>query len=178
MADHKYIFTSESVGEGHPDKLCDRVSDAILDAYLNADPQSRVAAECLATTDFLCIAGETRGPASITREIIETVARHAVRDIGYKQEEFHWEKIKVDVRMHAQSSDIAQGVDSVGNKDEGAGDQGIMFGYACRETKELMPAPLYYAHKILHVLSEARRSGAEKALGPDAKSQVTVRYEN
>src|ERR1700735_1435267 len=178
MADHKYIFTSESVGEGHPDKLCDRVSDAILDAYLNADPQARTAVECLATTGFLCIAGETRGPKSITPDIVETIARHAVRDIGYKQEEFHWEKIKVDVRLHSQSADIAQGVDSAGNKDEGAGDQGIMFGYACRETKELMPAPIQYSHAILKSLAEARHSGALFKLGPDAKSQVSLEYVN
>jgi S-adenosylmethionine synthetase len=178
MSDHKYVFTSESVGEGHPDKVCDRVSDAIVDAYLNADPYARVAAECLATTDFLCIAGETRGPASITPELIERIARHAVRDIGYKQEEFHWEKIKVDVRLHAQSSDIARGVDASGNKDEGAGDQGIMFGYACRETDSLMPAPIHYAHAILKSLSDARHSGALFKLGPDAKSQVSIEYVN
>jgi len=178
MADSKYIFTSESVGEGHPDKVCDRVSDAIVDAYLNADPHARVAAECLATTDFLCIAGETRGPKSITRDLIETVARHAIRDIGYKQEEFHWEKIKVDVRLHSQSADIAQGVDSAGNKDEGAGDQGIMFGYAVRETETLMPAPIYYSHAILKSLAEARHSGALFKLGPDAKSQVSLEYVN
>jgi S-adenosylmethionine synthetase len=178
MADHKYIFTSESVGEGHPDKLCDRVSDAIVDAYLNADPEARVAAECLATTGFLCIAGETRGPKSITPELIETIARHAVRDIGYKQEEFHWEKIKVDVRLHAQSADIAQGVDASGNKDEGAGDQGIMFGYACRETDSLMPAAIHYSHAILKSLAEARHSGALFKLGPDAKSQVSLEYVN
>jgi S-adenosylmethionine synthetase len=178
MSEQKYIFTSESVGEGHPDKLCDRVSDAIVDAYLNADPQSRVAAECLATTGFLCIAGETRGPSSITKELIETVARHAVRDIGYKQQEFHWEKIKIDVRLHAQSADIAQGVDAVGNKDEGAGDQGIMFGYACRETETFMPAAIYYSHAILRSLAEARHSGALFKLGPDAKSQVSLEYIN
>jgi S-adenosylmethionine synthetase len=178
MADQKYIFTSESVGEGHPDKVCDRVSDAIVDAYLNADPYSRVAAECLATTGFLCIAGETRGPSSIDRELIETVARHAVRDIGYKQEEFHWEKIKVDVRLHAQSADIAVGVDAAGNKDEGAGDQGIMFGYACRETESLMPAAIHYSHAILKSLAEARHSGALFKLGPDAKSQVSLEYVN
>ena len=178
MADQKYIFTSESVGEGHPDKLCDRVSDAIVDAYLNADPYARVAAECLATTGFLCIAGETRGPASIDRDLIETVARHAVRDIGYKQEEFHWEKIKVDVRLHAQSADIAVGVDAAGNKDEGAGDQGIMFGYACRETESLMPAAIHYSHAILKSLAEARHSGALFKLGPDAKSQVSLEYVN
>ncbi|MBI1214890.1 MAG: methionine adenosyltransferase [Alphaproteobacteria bacterium] len=178
MSDKKYIFTSESVGEGHPDKVCDRVSDAIVDAYLNADPHARVAAECLATTGFLCIAGETRGPASITPEMIETIARHAVRDIGYKQEEFHWEKIKVDVRLHAQSSDIAQGVDAAGNKDEGAGDQGIMFGYACQETETLMPATIHYSHAILKSLAEARHSGALYKLGPDAKSQVSLEYVN
>ncbi len=178
MADHKYIFTSESVGEGHPDKLCDRVSDAIVDAYLNADPYSRVAAECLATTGFLCIAGETRGPASINKDLIETIARHAVRDIGYKQEEFHWEKIKIDIRLHAQSADIAAGVDAAGNKDEGAGDQGIMFGYACRETDTLMPAAIHYSHAILKSLSEARHSGALFKLGPDAKSQVSLEYIN
>ncbi len=178
MADQKYIFTSESVGEGHPDKVCDRVSDAIVDAYLNADPYARVAAECLATTGFLCIAGETRGPSSIDRDLIETIARHAVRDIGYKQEEFHWEKIKVDVRLHAQSVDIAQGVDAAGNKDEGAGDQGIMFGYACRETESLMPAAIHYSHAILKSLAEARHSGALFKLGPDAKSQVSLEYVN
>ncbi|HYD18190.1 MAG TPA: methionine adenosyltransferase [Patescibacteria group bacterium] len=178
MADHKYIFTSESVGEGHPDKLCDRVSDAIVDAYLNADPYARVAAECLATTGYLCIAGETRGPSSITPELVETIARHAVRDIGYKQEEFHWEKIKVDVRLHAQSADIAVGVDAAGNKDEGAGDQGIMFGYACRETESLMPAAIHYSHAILKSLAEARHSGALFKLGPDAKSQVSLEYIN
>ncbi|MCC7037110.1 MAG: methionine adenosyltransferase [Alphaproteobacteria bacterium] len=178
MADQKYIFTSESVGEGHPDKVCDRVSDAIVDAYLNADPYARVAAECLATTGVLCIAGETRGPASIDRDLIETIARHAVRDIGYKQEEFHWEKIKVDVRLHAQSADIAQGVDAAGNKDEGAGDQGIMFGYACRETDSLMPAAIHYSHAILKSLAEARHSGALFKLGPDAKSQVSLEYVN
>lgn len=175
MSEQKYIFTSESVGEGHPDKLCDRISDAIVDAYLNVDPYARVAAECLATTGFLCIAGETRG-GNITKDMIETIARHAVRDIGYKQEEFHWEKIQVDVRLHAQSADIAQGVDAAGNKDEGAGDQGIMFGYACRETETLMPAPIYYSHAILKSLSDARHSGALYNLGPDAKSQVSLEY--
>ncbi len=178
MADQKYIFTSESVGEGHPDKVCDRVSDAIVDTYLSAMPEARVAAECLATTGFLCIAGETRGPESITRDEIETVARHAVRDIGYKQEEFHWEKIKVDIRLHSQSADIAVGVDSAGNKDEGAGDQGIMFGYACKETDTLMPAAIHYSHAILKSLAEARHSGVLHKLGPDAKSQVSLEYIN
>ncbi len=178
MADQKYIFTSESVGEGHPDKLCDRVSDAIVDAYLNADPEARTAVECLATTGYLCIAGETRGPKSITEEVVETIARHAVRDIGYKQDAFHWEKIRVEVRLHAQSSDIARGVDALGSKDEGAGDQGIMFGYACRETDSFMPAPIYYSHAILKSLAEARHSGALFKLGPDAKSQVSLEYIN
>lgn len=176
MTEQKYIFTSESVGEGHPDKVCDRVSDAIVDAYLNADPYARVAAECMATTGFLCISGETRGPASITPADIETIARHAVRDIGYKQEEFHWEKIQVDVRLHAQSVDIAQGVDAGDEKDEGAGDQGIMFGYACRETDVYMPAAIQYSHAILKSLAEARHSGALYKLGPDAKSQVSLEY--
>ena len=178
MADQKYIFTSESVGEGHPDKVCDRVSDAIVDTYLSAYPEARVAAECLATTGYLCIAGETRGPDSITKEEIETVARHAVRDIGYKQEEFHWEKISVDVRLHSQSADIAVGVDAAGNKDEGAGDQGIMFGYACKETDTLMPAAIHYSHAILKSLAEARHSGVLHKLGPDAKSQVSLEYIN
>lgn len=178
MADQKYIFTSESVGEGHPDKVCDRVSDAIVDTYLSAMPEARVAAECLATTGYLCIAGETRGPDSITREEIETVARHAIRDIGYKQEEFHWEKINVDIRLHSQSADIAVGVDSAGNKDEGAGDQGIMFGYACKETDTLMPAAIHYSHAILKSLAEARHSGVLHKLGPDAKSQVSLEYIN
>ena len=176
MVDKKYIFTSESVGEGHPDKLCDRISDAILDVYLTADPQARTAVECMVTTGFLCIAGETRGPKSVTKDMIEKAARHAVRDVGYKQDAFHWEKIQVDIRLHAQSTDIAQGVDSDVNKDEGAGDQGIMFGYACGETDNLMPAPIYYSHAILKSLSEARRSGALFNLGPDAKSQVSLEY--
>ncbi|MDD9900551.1 MAG: methionine adenosyltransferase [Alphaproteobacteria bacterium] len=176
MSDQRYIFTSESVGEGHPDKVCDRVSDAIVDAYLNADPQARCAVECMATTGYLCIAGETRGPSSITTDMIETIARHAIRDIGYKQEEFHWEKIKIDVKLHAQSADIAAGVDAGDDKDEGAGDQGIMFGYACRETEVFMPAALHYSHAILKSLAEARHSGALHKLGPDAKSQVSLEY--
>lgn len=178
MQDKRYIFTSESVAEGHPDKVCDRISDAIVDAYLTADPYSRVAAECLATTGFLCIAGETRGPDSVNKDMIEDIARQAVRDIGYQQEAFHWEKIEVDVRLHAQSADIAVGVDSAGEKDEGAGDQGIMFGYACRETDSLMPAAISYSHGILKSLAEARHSGALPKLGPDAKSQVSLEYVN
>jgi S-adenosylmethionine synthetase len=184
MARQNFQFTSESVSEGHPDKVCDRISDEIVDLYFREgaraglDPyQIRVACETLATTNRIVIAGEVRGP-KLDPAMIADTARAAVKDIGYEQDGFHWQHADVEVLLHAQSADIAQGVDAAGNKDEGAGDQGIMFGYACRETPELMPAPLYYAHKILHVLSDARRSGKEKKLGPDAKSQVTVRYEN
>ncbi|MBS7696984.1 MULTISPECIES: methionine adenosyltransferase [unclassified Chelatococcus] len=178
MPRQNYLFTSESVSEGHPDKVCDRISDTIVDAYLAALPEARVACETLATTNRVVIAGEVRGPESLTQEYLAHLARLAIRDIGYEQDGFHWEKADIDVLLHAQSADIAVGVDSAGNKDEGAGDQGIMFGYACRETPELMPAPIYYAHRILKILSDARRSGETGALGPDAKSQVTVRYEN
>jgi S-adenosylmethionine synthetase len=171
-----FLFTSESVSEGHPDKVCDRISDAVVDAYLSADPYSRVACETLATTNQVVLAGEVRGPASVTKELLESVTRQAIRDIGYEQDGFHWKKSKVDILIHQQSADIAQGVDALGNKDEGAGDQGIMFGYACRETPEFMPAPIYYAHQILRSLAEARHSGAEPGLGPDAKSQVTLQY--
>ncbi|HEV3043948.1 MAG TPA: methionine adenosyltransferase [Roseiarcus sp.] len=184
MARKNFLFTSESVSEGHPDKVCDRISDEIVDLYFREgvkagiDPyQIRVACETLATTNRVIIAGETRGP-DLSHAAIEQVAREAIKDIGYEQEGFHWRNARVEILLHKQSADIAQGVDAAGNKDEGAGDQGIMFGHACRETPELMPAPLYYAHKILHVLSAARRSGKEKSLGPDAKSQVTLRYEN
>ena len=184
MARKNYLFTSESVSEGHPDKVCDRISDEIVDLFFargaaeGIDPyQIRVACETLATTNRVVIAGEVRGPKFAAAEI-ENVARNAIKDIGYEQDGFHWKNAKVEVLLHAQSADIAQGVDAAGNKDEGAGDQGIMFGYACRETPDLMPAPLHYSHRILHALSEARRSGAEKRLGPDAKSQVTIRYEN
>ena len=173
-----YLFTSESVAEGHPDKVCDRISDAVVDTYLTADPHSRVAVETLATTNRVILAGEVRGPDSITAALLEEVARHAIKDIGYEQEGFHWRDARVEVLVHAQSADIARGVDASGNKDEGAGDQGIMFGYACNETEQLMPAPIYYAHNILRSLAEARHSGAEPGLGPDAKSQVTLLYEN
>ena len=173
-----YLFTSESVSEGHPDKVCDRISDTIVDAYLAAMPESRVACETLATTNRVVIAGEVRGPDSITHDMIETMVRGAIRDIGYAQDGFHWQNARVEILLHEQSADIAQGVDAAGNKDEGAGDQGIMFGYACRETPELMPAPIYYAHRILKTMAEARHSGETHMLGPDAKSQVTVRYED
>ena len=173
-----YVFTSESVAEGHPDKVCDRISDAIVDAYLTADPEARVAAETLCTTNRIVIAGEVRGPDSITPAMLEELARHAVREIGYEQDGFHWKTADVEIHLHQQSPDIAVGVDSLGNKDEGAGDQGIMFGYACRETKALMPAPIHLAHSILQSLAEARHSGSQPMLGPDAKSQVTLRYEN
>jgi S-adenosylmethionine synthetase len=173
-----YLFTSESVSEGHPDKVCDRISDAVVDLFLTADPYARVACETLTTTNLIVLAGEVRGPDSITPKMIEDAARKCVRDIGYEQDGFHWQRARVDVHLHKQSSDIAQGVDASGNKDEGAGDQGIMFGFACRETDALMPAPIYYAHAILRSLAEARHSGAEPGLGPDAKSQVTLQYEN
>ena len=173
---HDFVFTSESVSEGHPDKVCDRISDAIVDTFLAAEPQARCGVETLATTNRIVLAGEVRGPASITKELLIDVARHAVRDIGYEQEGFHWQRAAVDCHIHNQSPDIAQGVDASGNKDEGAGDQGMMFGYACTETPELMPAPIFYAHAILRSLAEARHSGAAPLLGPDAKSQVTLQY--
>lgn len=185
MSRKSFYFTSESVSEGHPDKVCDRISDEIVDLYFREGPkagvdpwQIRVAAETLATTNRVVIAGETRGPLTITKDWVAHVARMAIRDIGYEQDGFHWDRAQIEVLLHPQSADIAQGVDSGGNKDEGAGDQGIMFGYACTETPELMPAPIYYSHKILRLISEARHAGKETRLGPDAKSQVTVRYED
>jgi|UniRef100_A0A8J4M4I3 S-adenosylmethionine synthetase len=173
-----FLFTSESVSEGHPDKVADRISDTVLDAFLAADPYARVACETLVTTNRIVLAGETRGPETITAEYLSHLARLAVHDIGYDQEGFSWRNAVVECHLHAQSVDIAQGVDSVGNKDEGAGDQGIMFGYACRETEALMPAPIYYAHLILRRISELRRNRDVSAAGllPDAKSQVTLRY--
>lgn len=178
MALKNFVFTSESVSEGHPDKVCDRISDAVVDHFLTADPYARVACETLATTNRIVLAGEVRGPDSITSKDLEEVVRAAVKDIGYEQDGFHWAKASVDIYIHKQSADIAMGVDAAGEKDEGAGDQGIMFGYACRETPALMPAPLYYSHAILRSLTEARKSGAEPLLGPDAKSQVTLEYVN
>ena len=173
-----YLFTSESVSEGHPDKVSDRISDSVLDTYLAADPLSRVACETLCTTNRIVLGGEVRGPSSITSEVLENVIRKAVREIGYEQEGFHWKKALVEIHLHQQSSDIAQGVDPGGNKDEGAGDQGIMFGYACSETEELMPAPIQFSHAILKSLADARHAGDATGLGPDSKSQVTLQYEN
>ncbi|MDP4593720.1 MAG: methionine adenosyltransferase [Beijerinckiaceae bacterium] len=184
MARKQYLFTSESVSEGHPDKVSDRVSDEVVDLFFREgikdgiDPyQIRVACETLTTTNRVVIAGEVRG-SDISKAVIEETARAAIKDIGYEQDGFHWKNADVEVLLHSQSADIAQGVDASGNKDEGAGDQGIMFGYACLETPELMPAPIYYSHKILEVLAAARHSGEASSLGPDSKSQVTVQYEN
>lgn len=178
MASSSYLFTSESVSEGHPDKICDQVSDAIVDAFFAEDPYSRVALETLATTNRIVLAGEVRGPASIDADRMEEIARGVVKRIGYEQEGFHWKSLDVACHVHEQSAHIAQGVDASGNKDEGAGDQGIMFGFAVNETPELMPAPLTYAHKILKNMAAARHSGAVSQFGPDAKSQVTLKYEN
>jgi S-adenosylmethionine synthetase len=182
-----YVFTSESVSEGHPDKVCDRISDEVVDLFFREgekagiDPASvRVACETLATTNRVVIAGEVRGTLDDKqlKSKVRSAARKAIKSIGYEQDGFHWKTARIEVLLHAQSADIAQGVDATGNKDEGAGDQGIMFGYACRETPELMPAPIYYSHKILENLTKARkaREGRCEKLGPDAKSQVTVRY--
>ena len=185
MARSDYLFTSESVSEGHPDKVSDRISDEVVDLFFREGPKEgmdpwtiRAACETLCTTNRVVIAGETRGPAKVGAAEVEAVARAAIKDIGYEQDGFHWKNAKVEVLLHAQSAHIAQGVDASGNKDEGAGDQGIMFGYACRETLALMPAPLFYSHKILELLAAARHSGKEKILLPDAKSQVTLRYVN
>ena len=173
-----YLFTSESVSEGHPDKVSDRISDMVVDTYLSNDPFSRVACETLTTTNKVVLAGEVRGPEIKKDELIQKV-RDCIKDIGYDQEGFTWkEKTKIESHLHSQSTDIAMGVDSSGNKDEGAGDQGIMFGYACNETDELMPAPIYYSHKILRLMAEDRKAGKLKHIEPDSKSQVTFEYEN
>ena len=174
----EFLFTSESVSEGHPDKVADRISDTVVDAFLGADPYARVACETLVTTNRIILAGETRGPETITKEHLAHLARLAVHDIGYDQEGFSWRNAEISVHLHAQSADIAVGVDAAGNKDEGAGDQGIMFGYACTETEALMPAPIFYSHLILRRISELRRAGDSQAAGlqPDAKSQVTLKY--
>jgi len=178
VARENFRFTSESVSEGHPDKVCDRISDAIVDLFLAADPLSRVAVETLTTTNRIVLAGEVRGPDTVTPDKLEQAARDAVQAIGYEQDGFHWKNAEVSVHVHQQSADIAQGVDADGNKDEGAGDQGIMFGYACRETSVLMPAPIYYSHKILAAMAAARHEDANLGFGPDSKSQVTLQYEN
>jgi len=178
LSQSSYLFTSESVSEGHPDKVCDRISDTIVDLFLAADPSSRVACETLATTNKIVLAGEVRGPSSVTHALMEEGVRQAVKDIGYEQDGFHWKTANVDILLHEQSTDIAMGVDASGNKDEGAGDQGIMFGFACTETDALMPAPIHYSHEILRRMAQARHAGSVKGLGPDSKSQVTLRYEN
>ncbi|SIO16599.1 methionine adenosyltransferase [Rhodovulum sp. ES.010] len=175
MSDKTWLFTSESVSEGHSDKVCDRISDAVLDAYLEADPQSRVACETLATTDRVIIAGEVRGPDDV-RQHVEEIARMAIKDIGYQQKGFSWKTCAVENLLHEQSADIAMGVDEGDKGEEGAGDQGIMFGYACTETDELMPAPIQFAHRILRHMAEDRKSGRQTHFGPDAKSQVTLMY--
>ena len=172
-----YLFTSESVSEGHPDKVCDRISDMVVDTYISKDPFSRVACETLATTNKVVLAGETRGPEIKKNDLTEKV-RNCIKDIGYEQKGFHWKNCNIDVNLHSQSSDIAMGVDSKGNKDEGAGDQGIMFGYACDETDVLMPAPIYFSHKILELMALDRKNGKANKLEPDSKSQVTLMYEN
>jgi S-adenosylmethionine synthetase len=177
VARKSYLFTSESVSEGHPDKVCDRISDAVVDAYLGADPTARVACETLTTTNLIVIAGEVRGPHDVINRV-EELARNAVKSIGYEQDGFHWKNAEVQVHLHEQSADIAQGVDAAGNKAEGAGDQGIMFGYACRETSVLMPAPIHLSHQILKRLADVRHDGTEPMLAPDSKSQVTLAYED
>ena len=176
MQNNKYLFTSESVSEGHPDKVCDRISDMVVDSYLSKDSVSRVACETLTTTNKVVLAGEIRGPKIEKDEIISKV-RDCIKDIGYDQDGFSWKTANIETYLHEQSADIAMGVDSKDNKDEGAGDQGIMFGYACNETDMLMPAPIHYSHKILRLMAEDRKSGALKGIEPDSKSQVTMLYE-
>ena len=178
MSKDKYIFTSESVSEGHPDKVCDQISDTVLDLFLAEDKSSRVACETMATTNRVILAGEVRGSSSVTNDIIDEKIREKIRDIGYEQNGFHWENVDISILLHEQSTDIAMGVDASGNKDEGAGDQGIMFGHACRETDVLMPAPIQFSHEILKKMADARRSKSIAGLGPDSKSQVSLLYEN
>jgi S-adenosylmethionine synthetase len=179
MQRQSYIFTSESVSEGHPDKVCDRISDSVLDTFLARQSDARVAVETLTTTNLIVLAGEVRPDNLVSHDEMESIARAAVKDIGYEQDGFHWQNAEVQVRVHAQSAHIAQGVDADGgNKDEGAGDQGIMFGYACRETENLMPAPIAYSHQILSDMAAARHAGTVQGFGPDSKSQVSLRYEN
>ncbi len=175
MTDNKYLFTSESVSEGHPDKVCDRISDMVVDTYLSKDPFSRVACETLTTTNKVVLAGETRGPKIDKEELVSKV-KNCIKDIGYDQDGFSWRNANIETFLHEQSTDIAMGVDSKDNKDEGAGDQGIMFGYACKETEELMPAPIHFSHKILRLLAEDRKKGSLKGIEPDSKSQVTMLY--
>ena len=177
MQNNKYLFTSESVSEGHPDKVCDRISDMVVDSYLSQDPFSRVACDTLTTTNKVVLAGEIRGPKIPKEEIIEKV-RNCIKDIGYDQEGFSWKTANVETFLHEQSADIAMGVDSKDNKDEGAGDQGIMFGYACKETEDLMPAPIHFSHKILRLMAEDRKKKALKGIEPDSKSQVTMLYQD
>ena len=172
-----YVFTSESVSEGHPDKVCDRISDMVVDTYLSKDPQARVACETLATTNKVILAGEVRGPSISSDQIISQV-RDCIKDIGYEQKGFHWENCEIKSFLHEQSKDIAMGVDGGSKKDEGAGDQGIMFGYACRDTESLMPAPIHYSHQILLKMAEARKNLGVSELEPDSKSQVSMLYEN
>ena len=176
MSKNNYLFTSESVSEGHPDKVCDRISDMVVDSYLSKDPVSRVACETLTTTNKVVLAGETRGPKIEKDELILKI-RDCIKDIGYDQKGFSWKTANIETFLHEQSSDIAMGVDSKDNKDEGAGDQGIMFGYACTETEDLMPAPIHYSHKILRLMAEDRKNGSLKGIEPDSKSQVTMLYE-
>ena len=177
MTTNNYLFTSESVSEGHPDKVSDRISDMVVDTYLSMDPVSRVACETLTTTNRVVLAGEIRGPKINNEELLNKV-RDCIKDIGYDQQGFSWKNAKIENHLHDQSSDIAMGVDSKGNKDEGAGDQGLMFGYACNETEELMPAPIHYSHKILRFMAEDRKNGNLKGIEPDNKSQVTMLYQN
>ena len=177
MKNKNYLFTSESVSEGHPDKVCDRISDMVVDSYLSKDPVSRVACETLTTTNKVVLAGETRGPKISKEELIDKV-RKCIKDIGYDQDGFSWRTANIEIFLHDQSKDIAMGVDSKDNKDEGAGDQGIMFGYACTETEDLMPAPIHFSHKILRLIAEDRKNGILKGIEPDSKSQVTMMYEN